>query len=116
MFSDNPQLLSDIAPFVAVIAIVGVVGWVVTTWMRVKHGYPLENSWGQSVQPQIDRESKDQIKLLNQENTQLRDELAGLKDRLNVMERIVTDSGYGLDQEIAKMGEGHGGGAQAAEA
>ncbi|MGP1353134.1 MAG: hypothetical protein ACTS1Z_07405 [Parasphingopyxis sp.] len=103
MFSDNPELLSDLAPFIAVIVTVGVVGWIVTTWMRIKHGYPLENSWGQSVQPQVDRESKDQIKLLNQENTQLRDELAGLKERLATVERIVTDSGYGLDQEIAKL-------------
>ena len=103
MFSENPDLLRDLAPFIAVIVTVGVIGWIATTWMRIKHGYPLENTWGQSVQPKVDRESKDQIKLLSQENTQLRDELAGLKDRLGTVERIVTDSGYGLDQEIAKL-------------
>ncbi|MEM8694619.1 MAG: hypothetical protein AAGE05_01185 [Pseudomonadota bacterium] len=103
MFSDNPELLSELAPFIAVIVTVGVIGWIVTTWMRIKHGYPLENSWGQSIQPKIDRESKDQIELLSQENTQLRDELAGLKDRLANVERIVTDGGYTLDQEIDRL-------------
>ncbi|MEO1169262.1 MAG: hypothetical protein AAFW97_11185 [Pseudomonadota bacterium] len=103
MFSDNPELIRELAPFIAVIVTVGVIGWIVTTWMRIRHGYPLENSMGETVHPKIDRESKDQIKLLGQENTQLRDELAGLKDRLATVERIVTDSGYGLDQEIAKL-------------
>ncbi len=100
MDPERAQFFSDIAPMIAVVVALGVVGWVITTWMRIKHGYPLENSMGETVHPKIDRESKEEIKLLSQENTQLRDELAGFKDRLATVERIVTDSGYNLDQEI----------------
>jgi hypothetical protein len=103
MDPERAQFLADIAPMIAVVVALGVVGWVITTWMRIKHGYPLENSMGEIVHPQIDRKTKDEIKLLSQENTQLRDELAGLKDRLANVERIVTDSGYNLDQEIERL-------------
>jgi len=100
MLTENPELLRDIAPLIVAVVGFGVIGWVVTTWMRIKHGYPIESSMGEVIHPQIDHETADQIKLLNQENTQLRDELAAFKGRLANVERIVTDSGYVLDQKI----------------
>lgn len=103
MVSKNPELLSDIAPLVAVVVLIGVVGWGSYNLDANQTWYPLENSMGGVLHPQIDRETADQMKLLNQENTQLRDELAGLKDRLATVERIVADSGYNLDQEIERL-------------
>lgn len=95
--------LYEIAPFAALITIVGVVGWVITTWLRVKNGYPLEGSWGNAVYPQKNEETTERVKLLSQENAQLRAELGSMKDRLATIERIVTDGGYTLDREIESL-------------
>lgn len=97
------QLLADLAPAIAVVVIVVMAAWVTTTWLRIKNGYPLDDGMGGAHHPQVDRQAKEEIKLLNQENSQLRDELASLKNRLASVETIVTDSGYGLDQEIERL-------------
>jgi hypothetical protein len=78
-------------------------GWIINTWLRVRHGYPLENSWGKSVYPRTASEEQERIKLLSQENAQLRAELGSVKDRLANVERIVTDSGYHLTREIEAL-------------
>jgi len=78
----------------------GVVGWIHTTRLRIKHGYPLEGAWGQSLKPASDHEAKQRVTLLTQENAELRAELGSVKDRLGNVERIVTDSGYQLGSEI----------------
>lgn len=77
-------------------------GWVATTWIRVKNGYPLENSWGKAVYPKNDQ-AVERVKLLTQENAQLQAELGSVKDRLANVERIVTDSGYGVGHEIERL-------------
>ena len=85
---------------IAIVGLAGVAGWVLTTWLRIKHGYPLENSWGKTVYP---KDSEERVKLLTQENAQLRAELGSIKDRLGNVERIVTDSGYTLTHEIETL-------------
>ncbi|MEO0420328.1 MAG: hypothetical protein AAF249_15815 [Pseudomonadota bacterium] len=75
-------------------------GWVATTWLRIKNGYPLEGSWGQQIKPVTDSQAKQRVALLTQENAELRAELGSVKDRLANVERIVTDSGYHLGAEI----------------
>jgi hypothetical protein len=90
-------------PVIALVGSLGMIGWVVTTWLRIKHGYPLENSWGKAIYPKTDQESVERIKLLSQENAQLRAELGSIKDRLSNVERIVTDSGTRLSQEIEAL-------------
>ena len=103
---------TEIAPFVPYIALLaisigflGVVGWIFTTWLRVKNGYPLENSWGKAIYPRQTTEELERIKLLSQENAELRAERRSLKDRLGDVERIVTDSGYGLTHQIEALRE-----------
>lgn len=91
-------ILSGIA-----LGFMGVGGWLFTTWLRVKNGYPLENSWGKAVYPQRNDEAIERIKLLSQENAQLRAELGSVKDRLANVERIVTDSAHQLDREIESL-------------
>jgi hypothetical protein len=82
---------------------IGIAGWIFTTWLRIKNGYPLENSWGKAVYPQRNDEAMERIRLLSQENAQLRAELGSVKDRLANVERIVTDSAHLLDQEIEQL-------------
>lgn len=81
----------------------GIIGWIFTTWLRIKNGYPLENSWGKAVYPQKNDEAMERIRLLSQENAQLRAELGSIKDRLANVERIVTDSAVSLDREIEQL-------------
>ena len=78
----------------------GVLGWIYTTRLRIKHGYPLEGAWGQTIKPTTDNEAKQRVALLTQENAELRAELGSVKDRLNNVERIVTDGGFTLTSEI----------------
>ena len=78
------------------------VGWIVNSWMRMKMGYPLENSWGKAIYPKNDQ-AVERVKLLTQENAELRAELGSMKDRMANVERIVTDSGYHLTSEIEQL-------------
>ena len=98
-------------PITETTVIVGVAilafGWITTTWMRIKNGYPLENSWGKAVYPKNDQ-AVERVKLLTQENAELRAELGSLKDRLGNVERIVTDSGYHLTNEIDRLRDTQG--------
>lgn len=94
---------ADLAPLFGVIALVAVGGWVLTTWMRIKHGYPLDGAWGQAIYPKTSDEAMERIKLLSSENAQLKAELGSIKDRLATVERIVTDDGHRLTQEIEAL-------------
>ena len=82
----------------------GFAGWV--TKLKVKHGYPLDNMWGMPVHPRGDGEAVERLKLVTQENAQLRAELGSVKDRLANVERIVTDSGYRLSHDIERLRDG----------
>jgi hypothetical protein len=95
--------LGGLLPFVALIVAVSVGGWVLTTWLRIKHGYPLETSWGRPLHPTNSNESAERIKLLTTENAQLRAELGSVKDRLETIERIVTDQPSKLAREIEQL-------------
>ncbi len=99
----NPDLANVLAPVFGIGVLSMSVAWVVNTWLRVKHGYPLENSWGKAIYPQKDDEAVERVRLLTQENAQLRAEVGSMKDRLANVERIVTDGGYHLTHEIEAL-------------
>jgi hypothetical protein len=103
------EMIAEMFPLIALIVSVSVGGWVFTTWLRIKNGYPLESSWGQPIHPSVDKEAMERIKLLTSENAQLRAELGSLKDRLSTVERIVTDQPSQLAREIDSLSLGKGG-------
>jgi hypothetical protein len=86
-----------------ILAVLGIGAWVFTTWLKIKHGYPLMNGWGQAVHPKHSPEQAERMKLLTTENAQLRAELGSVKDRLAAVERIVTDRSFTLDREIEQL-------------
>jgi hypothetical protein len=94
---------SEIAPMFGIVALAGFGAWVFTTWLRIKHGYPLDGAWGQAVYPKTSDEAMERIKLLSAENAQLRAELGSVKDRLANVERIVTDDSHKLSQDIEAL-------------
>jgi len=94
------SIVQGMFPLTALIMVMAMAGWIITTWLRVKNGYPLDGAWGQAVYPKKNEEAMERVKLLSQENAQLRAELGSVKDRLQNVERIVTDSSHRLAHEI----------------
>ena len=106
---DKLAILIDALPWVTVMTVAGVGGWLLNTWLRIKNGYPLETSWGQPLHPSSDREIPERIRLLTGENAQLRAELGSVKDRLESLERIATDQPSRLAREIDALVTDKGG-------
>jgi hypothetical protein len=63
------------------------------------------------LHPKSDRESQERIRLLTTENAQLRAEIGAIKDRLQTVERIVTDQPSQLAREIESLKIDKGGNA-----
>ncbi len=85
--------------FVLAIIAMSMIGWVVTTWIRVKHGYPIENEWSGTAHkgnPESDRN----VKLLTSENERLVGQVGRLEERIAVLERIATDPAARTAREI----------------
>ena len=57
MDPDNLAVITAIGPMIGIGIVSISAGWVLTTWMRIKNGYPLDGAWGQAVYPKNDQES-----------------------------------------------------------
>jgi len=86
-----------------VIAIIGfsTVGWLVNNWIRARHGYALEDEWGGKTE----RAETQETAALRAENARLVDRLEASEDRIAVLERIVTDRGVNVAQQIEALRE-----------
>ena len=91
--------------FVIALIALSTLGWMFTSWIRAKHGYPIENEWGGTVQ-RGDIDAARKVELLTTENEKLHGQVSRLEERLAVLERIATDS-HGstarLSDEIEKL-------------
>lgn len=85
--------------FVLSIIAMSMVGWIITSWIRARHGYPLEGEWGGTISKD-DPKAARKIELLSNENEQLTGKVTRLEDRIAVLERIVTDKPARLSAEI----------------
>ena len=77
--------------FVLAIIALSIGGWMFTTWIRAKHGYPVENEWGGTVH-RTDPDADRKIALLEGDNAKLSGQIGRLEERISVLERIVTES------------------------
>jgi hypothetical protein len=107
--SEILNFVLKIFPLITIIVVAGVGGSVLSTWLKIKNGYPLSNSWGFPLHPKTDRESAERIRLLTTENAQLRAQIGSLADRLQTVERIVTDEPNRLARDIDALGVDKGG-------
>ncbi len=84
-----------------VLAIIGMsmAAWIVTTWLRARHGYPVENSWGGRVE-RGDPDARRKVALLESENEKLHGQVGRLEERIAVLERIATDPATRTAREI----------------
>ncbi|MEY3833940.1 MAG: hypothetical protein RLZZ130_1418 [Pseudomonadota bacterium] len=103
MDPDKLAMITAIGPMIGIGVVAISVGWVLTTWMRIKNGYPLDGAWGQAVYPKTDQEAVERVKLLSQENAQLRAEIGSIKDRLANVEKIIVDDSHRLTSEIEAL-------------
>lgn len=105
------DVMVKVLPLVVAIVAISVGGSLLHTWIKIRNGYPLQNAWGMPIHPKSDQESVERIKLLTGENAQLRAELGSVKDRLETIERIITDQPTRLAQEIDRLAIDKGGNA-----
>lgn len=84
------------------IVLVSTIGWLISSWIRAKHGYPVENEWsGQTskTDPAVERK----VSLLEAENEKLHGQVSRLEERIAVLERIATDPAERTAREIEKL-------------
>ncbi len=92
--------MSDWGILIPVTAIaLGPIAWVASTWIRAKHGYPIEDQKGNSVH-RNDPDAQRKIQLLSSENDRLTGQIGRLEERLRVLERIATDPAERTAREI----------------
>ena len=60
-------IVNAVAPIFAILGVLGISAWVFTTWLRIKHGYPLDGAWGQAIYPKNSDETIERVKLLSTE-------------------------------------------------
>ena len=88
--------------FIIAIITIATFGWVVTTAIRARYGYPLSDDEGNLVLPT--KAITDQAtKALAAENEQLKANVVRLEDRVKVLERIATDPAPRLENEIERL-------------
>lgn len=85
--------------FVIVIIAISTFGWVANNWIRAKHGYALEDELFGKTEKGDTREGAQ----LREQNRQLLETMERMQDRMVVLERIVTDKGYTVAEEIEAL-------------
>jgi hypothetical protein len=76
--------------FVLAIIAISTAGWLISTWIRARHGYPIGNEW-KGMSRREDADAGRKIELLSTENERLTGQIARLEERIAVLERIATD-------------------------
>lgn len=93
--------MSNGQTFIVVIVLMSTVGWVITTWIRAKHGYPLDSEFdGKVIRDLDDPEAERAINLLSNENQRLTGQIGRLEERIAVLERIATDPAERVARDI----------------
>ena len=88
--------------FIITIVALAMGAWVMTTLIRARHGYPIEDEMGNLVHP-LKAGDDEATRTLQAENRQLKDTIDRLEERMKVLERIATDPTRRLEDEIEKL-------------
>ena len=88
--------------FIVWIIAISTAGWLINSWIRAKHGYALEDEWGGKTD-KIGSDADRKITLLTNENENLVGKISHLEERISVLERIATDRGTQLADEIESL-------------
>jgi hypothetical protein len=88
------------------VTLVSTIGWVITAWIKAKHGYPLSDGAGNVIRREDGPDGKRRIELLSNENGQLKGQVSRLEERIAVLERIATDPAERTAREIEDLRQG----------
>ncbi|HEV2816203.1 MAG TPA: hypothetical protein VGW40_03135 [Allosphingosinicella sp.] len=89
--------------FIFGISLVSTLGWVLTSWIRARHGYPLENEFSGTCHKDDRPDAQRRIELLTNENQRLTGQVGRLEERIAVLERIATDPAERTAREIERL-------------
>jgi hypothetical protein len=102
--------MSDGQQFVLIIIGMAMFAGVMKSAVRAKQGLPMHGfPFGASHRARragfasLRDDSPSQVEALKSENKRLTDQVEAMQDRLIVLEKIVTDRGYGLAHEIEAL-------------
>ena len=87
--------------FVIAIVAMSMAAWVITTWIRAKHGYPIDEWSDGSGSGEI--ETRRAAELMARENDQLKGQIGRLEERIATLERIATDPSERISREIDNL-------------
>lgn len=88
--------MSELGILIPIAAVtIGPIAWVANTWIRARHGYPLEEP-----ESADDLGAQRKVELLTSENERQAGQITRLEDRLRVLERIATDPAERTSREI----------------
>jgi len=89
--------------FVIAIIAISTFGWLASTWIRARHGYPIENEWTGMVEKADSPDAARKVELLSNENDRLKGQVGRLEERIAVLERIATDPAERTAREIDQL-------------
>lgn len=84
---------------------IAVLGAFIIQAMKIKHGYPLQDDDGNFIHRGGRPEDLKLIEQLTSENSELRDRLEAIGDRVETLERIATDKPARLAAEIDALAD-----------
>ena len=88
--------------FVLIMVAIGVVGWLVNNWMRMRHGIPTDEELGIIAAREMREAGQNNVQLIEQ-NARLTDLVERLEERIAVLERIAVDPAERTAREIEDL-------------
>jgi hypothetical protein len=86
----------NVFEFVVGLSLISTIGWLGNNWIRARHGFEPEAE-------EDDKPNQKKLDAICAENTELKQQLAQLQERMAVMERIATDPAERTAREIENL-------------
>jgi hypothetical protein len=88
--------------FVIALIAISTIGIILNTWIRARHGYPLNDDRKNPITKE-DPSATRRLELLTTENGRLTGQVGRLEERIAVLERIATDPAERTAREIDSL-------------
>ena len=88
--------------FVLILVAIGVIGWLVNNWMRMRHGIPTDEELGIIAAREMREAGQNKAQLIEQ-NARLTNLVERLEERIAVLERIAVDPAERTAREIEDL-------------
>jgi hypothetical protein len=85
------------------IPIVAILAGVASTWIRVRHGYPVRGHGGRRGRWHIPEADPSELQTVKAALAKAEGSIANLKERVQVLERIATDRSAELRDQIDRL-------------